>query len=555
MPPRSTYRLAVCRCITHCCGQQLYIDANGEDQNGNCVSVATMKAHQLADQFRHLSVHAPQDLFPTPRPHIPTNSQSSSSQDSQPGTPTHSSSSRSSHEARHASPEAGGSNDPPRAHGTESQNQASFDTTLYMSHKVYGIDPVQLYPLLFAASLAVFANLSSLNLNWVLRSQRDYIQLVKEAGSTSTEARTKLLYTQQRELEELPVDISTVFVALNLNPCLAVLNTCPSCFALYRIGHTPELCNFPVNTVPGLFESAFLPPSLEIPDVHVVQEGAVTCSRPLFKDRRPIRQTGFQDLEAWLARPSERQKIFENHGVRYSVLLELDYWNLIDFQVVDSMHNLLLGLLNWHCRRFWAMQDDEEDEPEPRPATVPEIQDLLNDMASEHSEEPFDSVPGDLPTSASGVHFNDLACSTDNSSTDPDFENTGWNEWCLLSKEASARYSPFITLARHVPRITRDGIIFSTKSDNPNNSVVITKSLRGGIITFGQIDLKSVNARRLLGIRGCVVRDVLGLKATDILYYMAEYKDEMKYKTSQYREKAGLYRFQHCDKTNITPSF
>lgn len=58
----------------------------------------------------------------------------------------------------------------------------------------------------------------------------------------------------------------------------------------------------------------------------------------------------------------EREHIFKTHGVRYSVLVELDYWNIIDFHVVDPMHNLLLGLLSWHPRRFCSMQDVKNEE-------------------------------------------------------------------------------------------------------------------------------------------------------------------------------------------------
>ncbi|KAI7954019.1 hypothetical protein MJO28_006566 [Puccinia striiformis f. sp. tritici] len=63
----------------------------------------------------------------------------------------------------------------------------------------------------------------------------------------------------------------------------------------------------------------------------------------------------------------ERQQIFKNHGVRYSVLTDLPYWKPIEFQALDSMHNLLLGLFKWHTIRFWAIsnkQDSEDDQPD-----------------------------------------------------------------------------------------------------------------------------------------------------------------------------------------------
>ncbi|POW08127.1 hypothetical protein PSTT_07764 [Puccinia striiformis] len=60
----------------------------------------------------------------------------------------------------------------------------------------------------------------------------------------------------------------------------------------------------------------------------------------------------------------ERLEILDDHGVRYLILLELPYWNIVDYHVVDSMHNLLLGLPKWHCQRFWLMAD-KDDEPKP----------------------------------------------------------------------------------------------------------------------------------------------------------------------------------------------
>lgn len=77
----------------------------------------------------------------------------------------------------------------------------------------------------------------------------------------------------------------------------------------------------------------------------------------------------------------ERQTIFKTHGVRYSVLLEVEYWNVVEFHVVDAMHNLLLGLLSWHLRRFWSMKDVKNDEE----IHVPIPTSKLLQLAAEHS--------------------------------------------------------------------------------------------------------------------------------------------------------------------------
>lgn len=47
---------------------------------------------------------------------------------------------------------------------------------------------------------------------------------------------------------------------------------------------------------------------------------------------------------------AEQTKIWEDHGVRWSSLWLLDYWNPTTMLVIDSMHCLLEGLIQYHCR-------------------------------------------------------------------------------------------------------------------------------------------------------------------------------------------------------------
>ena len=51
----------------------------------------------------------------------------------------------------------------------------------------------------------------------------------------------------------------------------------------------------------------------------------------------------------------ERKEIFEEHGIRWSELLRLPYWDPLRFPVVDAMHNLLLGNLRHHCMDVWGI--------------------------------------------------------------------------------------------------------------------------------------------------------------------------------------------------------
>lgn len=56
-----------------------------------------------------------------------------------------------------------------------------------------------------------------------------------------------------------------------------------------------------------------------------------------------------------------RKDILDNHGVRWSSLLNLPYWNPLKFAVVDSMHNHYLGLLQNHIRAIWGINVEKSD--------------------------------------------------------------------------------------------------------------------------------------------------------------------------------------------------
>ena len=50
---------------------------------------------------------------------------------------------------------------------------------------------------------------------------------------------------------------------------------------------------------------------------------------------------------------AQQDTIVKNHGVRYSVLLQLSYFNVVRFHVIDAMHNLLLGTAK-NITRIWC---------------------------------------------------------------------------------------------------------------------------------------------------------------------------------------------------------
>lgn len=68
-------------------------------------------------------------------------------------------------------------------------------------------------------------------------------------------------------------------------------------------------------------------------------------------------------VKAWTeARDSKsREEVVKMYGARWSALLELPYWNALDFTVIDSMDNHYLGLLQTHLRSIWGMNLKAED--------------------------------------------------------------------------------------------------------------------------------------------------------------------------------------------------
>ncbi|TDL13162.1 hypothetical protein BD410DRAFT_735657, partial [Rickenella mellea] len=68
------------------------------------------------------------------------------------------------------------------------------------------------------------------------------------------------------------------------------------------------------------------------------------------------------------------------HGLRWSELLRLPYWDPIKFTVVDTMHALFLGNLKRHCRQIFGMDVKIADGDGRRPdasAKAPSTEDML----------------------------------------------------------------------------------------------------------------------------------------------------------------------------------
>ena len=51
----------------------------------------------------------------------------------------------------------------------------------------------------------------------------------------------------------------------------------------------------------------------------------------------------------------DRERLFKLHGIRWSALLKLPYWNPILYTVLDSMHAAFLGLFQAQSRKVWRI--------------------------------------------------------------------------------------------------------------------------------------------------------------------------------------------------------
>ncbi|PLW34522.1 hypothetical protein PCANC_19240 [Puccinia coronata f. sp. avenae] len=125
-----------------------------------------------------------------------------------------------------------------------------------------------------------------------------------------------------------------------------------------------------------------------------------------------------------------KKQILSDHGVRYSVLLELSYWNIVDYHVVDAMHNLLLGIFKWHCQRFWLMSD-VADEEEPPPVSSRELDQLLKDSLKSTIPEPERSSTPFPEESELGIPFAEMLFGSNTGTSDTEFElGKDWDgEW------------------------------------------------------------------------------------------------------------------------------
>lgn len=91
------------------------------------------------------------------------------------------------------------------------------------------------------------------------------------------------------------------------------------------------------------------------------------------KDADHIRRVA----KMWKDAASEQlqKQIFERYGLRWSPLLNLPYWNPVQYTIIESMHALDLGLIQTHCRKMFQI-DLEVHGGDGSASKLPPVSDL-----------------------------------------------------------------------------------------------------------------------------------------------------------------------------------
>ena len=70
---------------------------------------------------------------------------------------------------------------------------------------------------------------------------------------------------------------------------------------------------------------------------------------------------------------SERKRLFKKNGVRWSPFWNLEYYNPTKMVVADPMHNLFLGLVQFHIREVLGISNEEVQDDPGHPVTEKEM--------------------------------------------------------------------------------------------------------------------------------------------------------------------------------------
>ncbi|KAJ3838280.1 hypothetical protein F5878DRAFT_513132, partial [Lentinula raphanica] len=153
----------------------------------------------------------------------------------------------------------------------------------------------------------------------------------------------------------------TVFMALLPTVCDTEAAIQISGFAAHNHTYFCRRCLLPINDIHNLEPDTWI---MRDPDKH--------------------KELALEWKEAPQAR---REAIYRDHGVRWTELLSLPYWNPIPHTVIDDMHLGYLGLFRTHLRLIWGIDHEKNsgdglcpDTEKQRKLSKASLRHLLNEI-------------------------------------------------------------------------------------------------------------------------------------------------------------------------------
>ncbi|KNZ43829.1 hypothetical protein VP01_982g7 [Puccinia sorghi] len=135
-------------------------------------------------------------------------------------------------------------------------------------------------------------------------------------------------------------------------------------------------------------------------------------------------------------------RIFTRHGVWYSVLLKLPYFDLTDNSVVEPMHNIILGLLRHHGTKSFGLKKNEANNHQSDPDDLNHLvqQDDISDVDSDNVNDDSDSIAmssGEIMRCF--VAFEDLSLLDSKLEMNAPCNNWGKDRFQSISSEKNSR--------------------------------------------------------------------------------------------------------------------